>query len=146
MFFFLFSTDFFKDYFFTIFFQEHYQSVKQFGLRFDRTFCWAWSGSKLLAKVISNPHPKQRVSPCHAESCKFGNFREGFIFVKIKLSRYGEITLLFTDICKSCPGRGFWMLQICLLTLILTKISEFTASLYSTLVLLSNFILFTWAF
>ena len=27
--------------------------------------------------------------------------------MKIKLSRYGEITLSLTDICKSCPGHEF---------------------------------------
>ena len=35
-------------------------------------------------------------------------------FVKIKLSRNGEITLLFSDIGKSCPNREFLMSQICL--------------------------------
>ena len=30
-------------------------------------------------------------------NCKFGNFREGFSFVKIKTSRNGDSTLLFTD-------------------------------------------------
>ena len=47
--------------------------------------------------------------------CIFGNFREGFIsaklhmrsFVKIECSRNGEITLSFTDIGTSCPGRDF---------------------------------------
>ena len=37
-------------------------------------------------------------------------FRETFqmrSFVKIKSSRNGEITLSFTDVCKSCPSRGF---------------------------------------
>ena len=38
-------------------------------------------------------------------------------FVKIKLSRYEDITLSFTDICKSCPDREFWMSLICLSTL-----------------------------
>ena len=48
--------------------------------------------------------------------CKFGNFRERFIFAK--LSGYGEITLSFTDIGKSCPGHDeFLSLQICLLRL-----------------------------
>ena len=46
--------------------------------------------------------------------CKFGNFREGFIFhetlhmrsfMKIKSSGNGEITLLFTDLGNSCPSR-----------------------------------------
>ena len=35
--------------------------------------------------------------------CKFGNFREGFSFVKIKSSQNGKITLSITDIVKSCP-------------------------------------------
>ena len=39
--------------FFKKFFQEHCQSVKQFGSRSVPTFCWSWSGSKLFAKVIS---------------------------------------------------------------------------------------------
>ena len=65
------------------------------------------------------------------EYCKFGNFRDGFIFaklhsfVKIKLSQNGEITLSFTDIGKSCSSHKFLTWQICLLTLF-AKISEFT--------------------
>ena len=39
--------------------------------------------------------------------CKLGNFREGFIFVKIKSSRNCEIILSFTDIGKSCPSGEF---------------------------------------
>ena len=38
-------------------------------------------------------------------------------FVKIKSSRNAEITLLFTDICKSLLSREFLTSQICLLTL-----------------------------
>ena len=38
-------------------------------------------------------------------------------FVKIKHSRNDEITLSFTDVCKSGPGREFLTSQICLLTL-----------------------------
>ena len=34
-------------------FQEYHQSVKQFGSRSVLMFCWARSGSKLFAKVIS---------------------------------------------------------------------------------------------
>ena len=34
-------------------FQEYHQSVKQFGSRLGPTFCWASSGPKLVAKVIS---------------------------------------------------------------------------------------------
>ena len=58
-----------------------------------------------------------------ATYCKFGNFREGFIFaklrsfVKIKTSRIGEIILSFTDTSKSSPCREFLTSQICVLTL-----------------------------
>ena len=38
-------------------------------------------------------------------------------FVKIKSSRNAEITLSFTDICKSCPSRELSASQMCLLTL-----------------------------
>ena len=38
-------------------------------------------------------------------------------FAKIKFSRNAEITLLFTDIGKSCPSGEFLVSQICLLTL-----------------------------
>ena len=38
-------------------------------------------------------------------------------FVKIKSSRNGEITLLFTDLRKSFPNREFLTSQICLLAL-----------------------------
>ena len=48
------SADFSKLSFWKKIFQEHYQSVKWFGSRSSPTFCRAWSGSKLLAKVISN--------------------------------------------------------------------------------------------
>ena len=37
--------------------------------------------------------------------------------MKIKSSQNAEITLLFTDICKSCSSRKFLASQICLLTL-----------------------------
>ena len=49
------------------------------------------------------------------------NFREDFIFAKIKPSRNGEITMLFTDVGKPCMSREFLKWQICLLTLF-TKI------------------------
>ena len=47
---------FFKINFSKIISQEYHQSVKQFGSRSDPTFCRAWSGSKLFAKVISRWH------------------------------------------------------------------------------------------
>ena len=47
------SADFFQNQLFEKFFQEYNQSVKQFGSRSGWTFCWAKSGSKLFAKVIS---------------------------------------------------------------------------------------------
>ena len=47
------SADFFKINLFKKFFQEYYQSVKQFGSRSGPTDCRSWSGSKLFAKVIS---------------------------------------------------------------------------------------------
>ena len=47
---------FFKISFFKKFFQEHWQSVKQLGPRSGRTFCRAWSGSNLFAKIISRQH------------------------------------------------------------------------------------------
>ena len=39
-------------------------------------------------------------------------------FVQIKPSRNGKITLLFTDIGKSCLSRKFRVSKICLLTLL----------------------------
>ena len=52
--------------------------------------------------------------------CKFGNFREGFIYAKLrenKSSRNGKITLSFTDLGKSCPSHEILTTKICLLTL-----------------------------
>ena len=52
--------------------------------------------------------------------CKFGNFREGFIFAKlrvIKPSRNGEKDFSFTDVSKSCQSPEFLTWQICLLKL-----------------------------
>ena len=37
--------------------------------------------------------------------------------MKVNSSRKGEITLLFTDIGKSCPSSKFLMSQLCLLKL-----------------------------
>ena len=51
---------FFKINFFEKLFQEHNQSVKQFGSRSGLTFCQAWSASKLFAKVISRRHKISR--------------------------------------------------------------------------------------
>ena len=59
---------------------------------------------------------------------KFGNFRKGFIFmklrrwevlVKVKPSRNGQITLLFTDVFvgKSCPSNEILTWQMSILTL-----------------------------
>ena len=49
---FLSSADLFQNqHFFKKFFQEYHQSVKQFGSRSGPTFCQAWSGSKLFAKL-----------------------------------------------------------------------------------------------
>ena len=52
-------------------------------------------------------------------------------FLKIKSSRIGALTLLFTNKGKSCPVRNFFTYQMCLLTLFAKikyreKISEFT--------------------
>ena len=52
-------------------------------------------------------------------------FARVYIRVKIKSSRNGEITLSFTDICKSCLIRDFLTSQICLIS-IRAKISKFT--------------------
>ena len=38
-------------------------------------------------------------------------------FVKIESPRNAEMTILFTDIFKSCPSRKFLASQICLLML-----------------------------
>ena len=72
--------------------------------------------------------------------CKFRNFHQCFIkwnwsFVKIKPSQNGEITLLFTDVGKSCPSFEFSMLKICIFNAILenkilAKISKFTLAGY----------------
>ena len=47
---------FIKINFFETFFQKYHQSVKYFGSRSGPTFCLAWSGSKLFAKIISRGH------------------------------------------------------------------------------------------
>ena len=64
------------------------------------------------------------LSICTLHYCKFGNFREDFIFpklriyfVKIKPPRNDEINLSFTDIGKSCISPEFFMSQIWPLTL-----------------------------
>ena len=74
--------------------------------------------------------------------CKSGNFREGFIFAKLRICEVSwklnprEIAkpLSFTDIVKSCLSCEVWTSQICLLTLFTKikfsrKISEFTVNI-----------------
>ena len=62
-------------------------------------------------------------------------------FVKIKLSRIGDITLSFTDIGKSCPVCDFYIANMSFDPIpenkILAKISEFTVS--TNLKLLSDY-------
>ena len=53
---------FFKINFFEKFFQEYYLRVKQIGSRSGPTFCQAWSGSNLFAKVISRQHSEVKHS------------------------------------------------------------------------------------
>ena len=36
--------------------------------------------------------------------CKFGIYREGFIFVKVNPSQNRELTVSFTDVGKPCPN------------------------------------------
>ena len=81
--------------------------------------------------------------------CRFGNFREGFNFAKlrncensrkIKSSRNGEIILPFTDIGESCPSRDFLTSQMSFNAIrenrILAKISEFIVLLSLKIVLI----------
>ena len=68
---------------------------------------------------------------CQWLYCKFGIFFARALLSKIKPSRNSKITLLFTDIGKSCLSWEFWASKICLLNAlrenkILTKKSEFT--------------------
>ena len=71
--------------------------------------------------------------------CKFGNFREDFIFAKLakflenKTLAKRQITLSFIDIGKSCLSCEFFTSLICLLMLFATyeflqKISEPTVA------------------
>ena len=68
--------------------------------------------------------------------CKFGNFHEGFIFVKlsicevsrtIKSLRNGKITMSFTDIGKSSPSCEYLTLHAFRKNKILAKFSRFKA-------------------
>ena len=56
----LLPADFFQNQLFRKIFQEHYQSVKQFGSRSGLTVCRSLSGSKLFAKAIRRS--KQRIN------------------------------------------------------------------------------------
>ena len=82
---------FFKINFFKIFFQKHYQSVKQFGSRPGLTFCLSWSGSKLFAKVIK----KKRQKPL--PSCFHGRLEKTFFIEDSErlIRRHG--CLLYVD-------------------------------------------------
>ena len=52
-------------------------------------------------------------------------------FVKIELSRNGDITLSFTDLGESCHIREFLTSQICLLTLFAKANSRENFRIYS---------------
>ena len=79
--------------------------------------------ARAKARKVGNPFDASSDSGPQVTYCKFGNFREGFIFaklrsfVKIKSSQNGEITLSFTFIGKSCPSSKFLLSQICLKSL-----------------------------
>ena len=83
--------------------------------------------SKVTQMDMSNGSEKttSKTGACNITYCKFGIFREDFIFaklrmrsfVKIKTSRNGKITLSFNDIGKSCLSRDFFTSLICLLLL-----------------------------
>ena len=76
---------FFKINFFEKFFQEHYQSDKQFGSRSGPTFWRSCSGSKLFAKVISRRQkspPVDTVKSYRQDNCNFcGHFHLFIIFI-----------------------------------------------------------------
>ena len=44
--------------------QEYHYSIKLFGSRSGLTFCQAWSGSKLIANVISRQHWQVKSKTC----------------------------------------------------------------------------------
>ena len=80
-FFFFFVCLFFKLTFSKKIFQEYHQSVKQFGSRSGPTFCRAWYGSKLFAKVIR----RQQKSPLAGKELN-PNLKRGINSQKKKLS------------------------------------------------------------
>ena len=85
---------FFEFHFFKNFFQEHYQSVKQFGSRSgtDLTFCQSRSGSKLFAKFIS----KRQVAPNRQKISKqsfFIQYKQSLI--QIHHIKYQDIISIF---------------------------------------------------
>ena len=69
------------------------------------------SGSVVNSKTISLLYPAVKFSLTDSEYFKFGNFREGFIFAKLR-----SFTLSFTDISTQCPCCKIFTSQICLLT------------------------------
>ena len=58
------------------FFQEHDQSVKQFGSRSGLTWCQAWSGSTLFSKIISRRHKQMLSYVIRPQSCCCHNIHE----------------------------------------------------------------------
>ena len=126
---------FFKINFFKIFFQEHYQSVKQFG---------SWSGPTLLSALTwvqtdcKGYLQITKVTASKVRSLKYHYDKQTAkimitvnlgIFTRVLLSwifayaKFHEVktlakSLSFTDIGISCPSREFLMSQICLLMLL----------------------------
>ena len=61
--------------------------------------------------------PRDRRQSWALRYCKFGHFREGFIFGKfriLKSSQKGEITISTTEIIESCPSHEIFRSKVCL--------------------------------
>ena len=92
-------------------------------------------GKNYIAKQLPDKFLTSETTVFQHLHSKFGNFREGFVFADAKFrenkpSRNVEITLSFTNVCKSCSNYNFFITQICHNAIrenkILAKISEFT--------------------
>ena len=128
------SADFFQ-YFFKIFFQKHYQSVKQFGSPSGPTLLsvltWVQTDCKGYLQITMVAASKVRALKYHydKQTAKIMITVNLEIFTRVLFSwifeyaKFCEVKTLaksllsFTDIGISCPSRKFLTSQICILML-----------------------------
>ena len=130
---------FFKNKFFGKFFHKYHKSVKQFWYRSDRTFCQAWSGSKLFAKVTIRLKTEMDWTIDNSDTFGFpfglNRLKDWLVFTEIVMILYTSIQFRLTctprtilhgcqivhwdtlDEKRRCPKKLVWALWKCMVSM-----------------------------